>query len=126
MTPARTASRVARPRVERAAASVEAALRRAGFEVERLDELAGLADNFPGMGEGLAEWVITSPGESWWPGAATAAGLLRPDAGAGDDGRRRGAGCRGCGRREGVRAGRVESRDYAGTAAMLAGTAQLS
>lgn len=29
---------------------------------ERLDEFAGLADIFPGMGEGLAEWVITSSG----------------------------------------------------------------
>lgn len=48
--------------VEQAAAAVEAALRDAGFAAERLDEFAGLADIFPGMGEGLAEWIITSPG----------------------------------------------------------------
>ena len=45
-----------------AAGAVEAALRDAGFQVERQDEMAGLADIFPGMGEGLAEWVITAPG----------------------------------------------------------------
>src|SRR5262249_30003353 len=47
--------------VERAAAAVEAALRQAGFAADRLDEFAGLADIFPGMGDGLAEWVIASP-----------------------------------------------------------------
>jgi len=46
--------------VEQAAATVEAALRQAGFAVERVDEFAGLADIFPGMGEGLAEWVVAS------------------------------------------------------------------
>ncbi len=46
--------------VEQAAATVEAALRRAGFAVERVDEFAGLADIFPGMGEGLAEWIVAS------------------------------------------------------------------
>jgi hypothetical protein len=45
-----------------AADGVEAALRDAGFEAERQDKTAGLADIFPGMGEGLAEWIITSPG----------------------------------------------------------------
>ncbi len=48
--------------VSAAAGAVEVALRDAGFGVERQDETAGLADIFPGMGEGLAEWVITAPG----------------------------------------------------------------
>jgi hypothetical protein len=48
--------------VEQAAATVEAALRQAGFAAERADEFAGLADIFPGMGQGLAEWIITSSG----------------------------------------------------------------
>jgi hypothetical protein len=48
--------------IEQAAATAEAALRQAGFAAERADELAGLADIFPGMGQGLAEWIITSPG----------------------------------------------------------------
>ena len=34
----------------------------AGFEVEREQDAAGLADIFPGMGDGLAEWMITAPG----------------------------------------------------------------
>jgi len=45
--------------VEAAADAVEAALRAAGFRAERQHEIAGLADIFPGMGEGLAEWIIT-------------------------------------------------------------------
>jgi hypothetical protein len=50
--------------VQAAAEGVEAALRDAGFEVERVDKTAGLADVFPGMGEGLAEWsVATADGE---------------------------------------------------------------
>jgi hypothetical protein len=48
--------------VEAAAGAVEAALRNAGFEPERQDQAAGLADMFPGMGEGLAEWIVTAPG----------------------------------------------------------------
>ncbi|HLI36438.1 MAG TPA: nucleotidyl transferase AbiEii/AbiGii toxin family protein [Streptosporangiaceae bacterium] len=48
--------------VEAAAGSVEAALREAGFHAERRDKAGGLAGIFPGMGEGLAEWVITAPG----------------------------------------------------------------
>ena len=40
----------------------EGALRAAGFEAERRDQAAGLEDVFYGMGEGLAEWVITAPG----------------------------------------------------------------
>lgn len=48
--------------VEAAADSVEAALRAAGFQAERLDKAAGLADIFYDMGQGLAEWAITGPG----------------------------------------------------------------
>jgi hypothetical protein len=48
--------------VEAAGDAVESALRDAGFEAERIDKTAGLADLFPGMGEGLAEWIITAPG----------------------------------------------------------------
>ncbi len=48
--------------VEAAADAVDAALRAAGFETEREDKTAGLADVFEGMGEGLAEWTITAPG----------------------------------------------------------------
>jgi hypothetical protein len=47
--------------VQAAAGAVEAALRDAGFAAERRDQAAGLADVFPGMGEGLAEWVVTAP-----------------------------------------------------------------
>jgi len=47
--------------VEAAADAVNAALRDAGFEVERQDDIAGLADIFPGMGEGMAEWIVTDP-----------------------------------------------------------------
>jgi hypothetical protein len=41
---------------------VEAALRTAGLETDRRDKTAGLADIFPGMGERLAEWIVTAPG----------------------------------------------------------------
>jgi Nucleotidyl transferase AbiEii toxin, Type IV TA system len=44
-----------------AADAVEAALRGAGFEADRQDKTGGLADIFEGMGEGLAEWIITAP-----------------------------------------------------------------
>ncbi len=47
--------------VQAAASSVEASLRAAGLTAVRRDKTAGLADIFPGMGEGLAEWVITGP-----------------------------------------------------------------
>jgi len=47
--------------VQAAAEAVEGALRRAGFRAERQDETAGLADIFPDIGEGLAEWTITAP-----------------------------------------------------------------
>jgi hypothetical protein len=48
--------------VEAAADAVEAALRDSGFEAERRDKTGGLADIFYGMGEGLAEWLVTAPG----------------------------------------------------------------
>jgi len=48
--------------VEAAADAVEAALRKAGFGTERWDKTGGLADVFDGMGEGLAEWIVTAPG----------------------------------------------------------------
>jgi hypothetical protein len=47
--------------VEAAAGAVEAALRAAGLRTERRDS-GGLADIFDGMGEGLAEWLVTGPG----------------------------------------------------------------
>jgi Nucleotidyl transferase AbiEii toxin, Type IV TA system len=46
-----------------AAAGAVAALRQAGFQPERAEQAAGLADLFPGMGEGLAEWIVTGPAE---------------------------------------------------------------
>lgn len=45
-----------------AAGVVEGALRAAGFDAERVDLAGGLAEVFEGMGEGLAEWVVTAPG----------------------------------------------------------------
>lgn len=48
--------------VAAAADAVEAALREAGFAAERRDMIGGLEDVFEGMGEGLAEWIITAPG----------------------------------------------------------------
>jgi hypothetical protein len=48
--------------VPAAAEAVEAALREAGLEVSRRDQTGGLADIFAGMGEGLAEWLVTAPG----------------------------------------------------------------
>jgi Nucleotidyl transferase AbiEii toxin, Type IV TA system len=49
-------------RVQPAAEAVAAALGGAGFEAERQDKTAGLADLFPGMGEGMAEWIVTAHG----------------------------------------------------------------
>jgi Nucleotidyl transferase AbiEii toxin, Type IV TA system len=46
--------------VQAAAGAVEAALREAGFRADRRDKAAGLADIFPGMGEGLAEWIVSA------------------------------------------------------------------
>ncbi|HEY5351176.1 MAG TPA: nucleotidyl transferase AbiEii/AbiGii toxin family protein [Streptosporangiaceae bacterium] len=48
--------------VTAAAEAVEAALRQAGFQAERRDQTGGLEEIFSGMGEGLAEWIITAPG----------------------------------------------------------------
>jgi hypothetical protein len=48
--------------VTAAADAVEAALREAGFQAERRDQTGGLEEIFYGMGEGLAEWIITAPG----------------------------------------------------------------
>jgi hypothetical protein len=47
--------------VEAAADAVEAALREAGFGTDRRDKTGDLADIFYGMGEGLAEWIVTAP-----------------------------------------------------------------
>jgi hypothetical protein len=48
--------------VAAAAQAVEEALREAGFQAERRDVAGGLGDVFEGIGEGLAEWIITAPG----------------------------------------------------------------
>jgi hypothetical protein len=48
--------------VEAAADEVEIRLRDASFEAERQDGTAGLGDLFPGMDQGLAEWLVTAPG----------------------------------------------------------------
>ena len=47
--------------VRAAAGAVEAALRGAGYTVEREDSRSDLADIFDGLGDGLAEWLITGP-----------------------------------------------------------------
>jgi hypothetical protein len=47
--------------VEAAAGAVERALRQADFVAERQDDAAGLADIFEGLGDGLAEWLVTAP-----------------------------------------------------------------
>jgi hypothetical protein len=48
--------------VEAAAEAVAEALRGAGFAVERQEaDDGGLADIFPDLGEGLAEWIVSSP-----------------------------------------------------------------
>ena len=48
--------------VAAAAESVEKALRGAGFGTERRDKPGGLGDIFYGLGDGLAEWIVTAPG----------------------------------------------------------------
>lgn len=48
--------------VQTAANEVEAALLAAGLAVEREDHSGGLAEIFPGMGDGLAEWNVAEPG----------------------------------------------------------------
>ena len=47
--------------VQAAGDAVESALLSAGFHVDRGDQAGELTDIFPGMGEGLAEWLLTSP-----------------------------------------------------------------
>ena len=47
--------------VKAAAGAVGDALREAGYGVERRDLAGGLADVFDGMGDGLAEWIVTAP-----------------------------------------------------------------
>jgi hypothetical protein len=47
--------------VAAAAGAVEAALRAAGYAADRQDSTAGLAGAFEGMGDGLAEWIVTAP-----------------------------------------------------------------
>ncbi|HEX4258179.1 MAG TPA: nucleotidyl transferase AbiEii/AbiGii toxin family protein [Streptosporangiaceae bacterium] len=47
--------------VRAAAGAVETALRGAGYTVDREDSRADLADIFDGLGDGLAEWLITGP-----------------------------------------------------------------
>ncbi len=47
--------------VAAAAQAVEEALREAGFQAERRDVAGGLGDLFEGIGEGLAEWILTAP-----------------------------------------------------------------
>ena len=48
--------------VSAAAEVVQDALRAAGFQADRQDTDRGLADVFYGMGDGIAEWIITAPG----------------------------------------------------------------
>ncbi len=47
--------------VEAAARAVEEALGAAGFTVQREDQAAELADIFPDIGQGMAEWTVISP-----------------------------------------------------------------
>jgi Nucleotidyl transferase AbiEii toxin, Type IV TA system len=47
--------------VEAATGGVETALHQAGYTTDRIDLTAGLADIFEGIGEGLAEWIVTAP-----------------------------------------------------------------
>ena len=47
--------------VKAAAGAVGDALREAGYGVERRDVAGGLADVFDGIGDGLAEWIVTAP-----------------------------------------------------------------
>ena len=47
--------------VKAAAGAVGDALREAGYGVERRDLAGGLAYVFDGMGDGLAEWIVTAP-----------------------------------------------------------------
>lgn len=47
--------------VEETTTDVESALNAAGFRTESRDQDDDLADIFPEMGQGLAEWIITAP-----------------------------------------------------------------
>jgi len=47
--------------VKAAAGAVGEALQAAGYQAERRDTGGGLADVFYGMGDGLAEWIVTAP-----------------------------------------------------------------
>jgi hypothetical protein len=98
-----------------AAGAVEAALRDAGFNAERRDQSGGLADVFPGMGEGLAEWIVTAPDGAQMMLAYFDRGRdpVVMDVGAVLD-LEDVAGGKVC-----ALAGRVEPRDYADAAAML-------
>ena len=71
--------------VAAAAQAVEAALREAGFQAERLDKASGLEDIFYGISDAFAEWIITAPG---WAADDAADGVFRPEPRAGDHGRR--------------------------------------
>lgn len=103
--------------VEAAAGAVEAALRDAGFDTARRDLAGGLDDVFPGMGEGLAEWIVMAPdGEQMLLQMAYFDRDHEPvvtDIGPVLDVQDV-AGGKVC-----ALAGRVEPRDYADTAAML-------
>ncbi len=48
--------------VAEAASAVEAALAGQATPPKRQDKTAGLSEVFEGMGDGLAEWIITTPG----------------------------------------------------------------
>lgn len=104
--------------VEAAAGAVDTALREAGFGTERRDKTAGLAEVFPGMGEGLAEWIVTAPdGRQMMLQMAYFDRGCKPvimDFGPVLD-LEDVAGGKVC-----ALAGRVEPRDYADTAALLA------
>jgi len=47
--------------VTAAADAVESALCAAGYTAERQDKMAGLAEVFEGLSDGLAEWIIIAP-----------------------------------------------------------------
>jgi hypothetical protein len=48
--------------VSEAADAVEAALHKAGYGAERPDGSGALTEILKGMGDSLAEWLITAPG----------------------------------------------------------------
>ncbi len=48
--------------VAAAADAVDAALRAVGFKTVRRDKSGGLSDIFPGIGDELAEWIVTGTG----------------------------------------------------------------